>query len=119
MATHTISWEDLNRAQAMAQIGCWRLDLGKNELLWSDETHRIFGIPPGTPMSYETFLAIVHPEDRDYVYRQWQAALGGEPYDIEHRIVVGDVVKWVRERAELEFDSQGQLQGVWHGPGHY
>ena len=37
--------------------------------------------------------------------------MAGEPYDIEHRIVVGDAVKWVRELAELEFDSHGQLLG--------
>jgi signal transduction histidine kinase len=105
------SEEDLNRAQAVAHTGSWRLDVRKNQLLWSDEVHRIFGIPKGTPMTYETFLASVHPEDREYVDREWTAALQGEPYDIEHRIIVGDEVKWVRERAELEFDSLGLLKG--------
>jgi signal transduction histidine kinase len=37
--------------------------------------------------------------------------LRGEPYDIEHRIIVGGDVKWVRERAELEFNKQGLLLG--------
>ncbi len=105
------SREDLNRAQAVARTGSWRLDVRNNQLLWSDETHRIFGIPKGMPMTYETFLARVHPEDREYVDRKWKAALRGEPYDIEHRIIVGDEVKWVRERAELEFDSLGSLKG--------
>jgi PAS domain S-box-containing protein len=102
---------DLNRAQAVAHTGSWHLDVGRNRLLWSDETHRIFGISKGTPMTYETFLSSVHPEDREYVDQKWTAALRGEPYDIEHRIIVGDRVKWVRERAELEFDSQGLLKG--------
>ena len=101
------SEQDLNRAQAVAHTGSWRLDVQRNQLLWSDETHRIFGIPKGTPMTYETFLSSVHPEDREYVDRKWTAALHGEPYDIEHRIIVGNEVRWVRERAELEFDSQG------------
>jgi PAS domain S-box-containing protein len=105
------SREDLNRAQAVAHTGSWRLDVRRNELLWSDENHRIFGIPSGTPMTYETFLGTVHPEDREYVNQQWQAGLRGEPYDIEHRIVVDGQVKWVRERAELEFDEQGRLRG--------
>jgi PAS domain S-box-containing protein len=102
---------DLHRAQAVAHTGSWRLDVRKNELLWSDETHRIFGIPQGTALTYETFLAAVHPEDREDVDREWTAAMNGAPYDLEHRIVVGDAVKWVRERAELEFDHQGQLLG--------
>ena len=105
------SREDLNRAQAVAQTGSWRLNVQRNELTWSDENHRIFGIPPGTPMTYETFLGTVHPEDREYVNREWMAALKGQSYDIEHRIVVDGTVKWVRERAELEFNPQGQLLG--------
>jgi len=105
------SEQDLNRAQAVAHTGSWRLDVRRNQLLWSDETHRIFGIPRGTPMTYETFLSSVHTEDQEYVDRKWMAALHGEPYDIEHRIIVDDEVKWVRERAELEFDSNGELKG--------
>jgi PAS domain S-box-containing protein len=105
------SREDLNRAQAVAQTGSWRLDVRRNELLWSDENHRIFGIPKGTPMTYETFLGTVHPEDREYVNRKWTAALRGEHYDIEHRIVVQGNIRWVRERAELEFDQDGSLRG--------
>jgi PAS domain S-box-containing protein len=103
--------QDLNRAQAVAHTGSWRLDVRSNQLLWSDETHRMFGIPRETPMTYETFLSSVYPEDREFVNRRWMAALRGEQYDIEHRIVVGDDVKWVRERAELEFGSKGELKG--------
>jgi PAS domain S-box-containing protein len=105
------SQTDLNRAQAVAHTGSWRLDVRRNELLWSDETHRIFGIPQGTPMAYEAFLSTVHPDDREYVDTKWKAGLRGEPYDIEHRIVVDGQVKWVRERAELEFDKEGVLLG--------
>ena len=103
--------EDLDRAQAVAHTGSWRLDVRRDELLWSDETYRMFGLSKGTPLTYEAFLETVHPEDREYVDQKWTAALRGESYDIEHRIVVGDSVKWVRERAELEFDKHGTLLG--------
>jgi PAS domain S-box-containing protein len=103
------AYRDLNHAQAVAQTGSWRLDIQNNQLLWSDETYRIFGVPLGTPMTYATFISSVHPDDREYVDQRWTAALRGEPYDIEHRIIVGDEVRWVRERAEMEFDSKGQL----------
>ena len=105
------SERDLNRAQAVAHTGSWRLNVRRNQLLWSDETYRIFDIPKRTPMTYETFLSCVHPEDREYVDQKWQAALRGKPYDIEHRIAVSNEIRWVHERAELEFDSQGLLQG--------
>lgn len=105
------SREDLSRAQAVAMTGSWRLDVQKNLLQWSEETYRIFGVPVDTLMTYERFLSIVHPDDREYVHQKWSDALKGEPYDIEHRIVAGSKVKWVRERAELEFDKKGILNG--------
>jgi PAS domain S-box-containing protein len=87
------------------------MDTQRNVLLWSDENYRIFGVPKGTPMTYENFLEKVHSEDRKFVDRKWKAALQGEPYDIEHRIIVDGEVKWVRERAELEFNQAGTLRG--------
>lgn len=105
------SQENLSRAQAVARTGSWRLDVRRNKLSWSEEAYRIFGIPVGIPLNYEIFLNSVHPDDRAYVDRKWKAALRGEPYDIEHRIVVGDVVKCVHEIAELEFGGDGTLLG--------
>ncbi|MGB7932785.1 MAG: ATP-binding protein [Gammaproteobacteria bacterium] len=102
---------DLDRAQVVGQIGSWRLDVIRNVLTWSDETYRIFGVTKGTPLTYETFLGIVHPEDREYVEMMWEAGLRREPYDIEHRIVANGQVKWVREKAYLEFNDAGELLG--------
>ncbi|MBK9266476.1 MAG: PAS domain S-box protein [Polyangiaceae bacterium] len=36
---------------------------------------------------------------------------GGAPYDIEHRLLVGGETKWVRDKADLEFDEQNVLIG--------
>lgn len=105
------SQEDLNRAQVVAQLGSWRLNILTNDLRWSGENYRIFGIPKGTPLTYETFLSAVHPDDRKYVDAKWKAGLEGEPYDIEHRIVVDGSVKWVREKAYLEFDPKRKVVG--------
>jgi len=104
----------LEQAQAQAHLGSWRLDIPRNVLEWTDENFRIFGVPTGTPLSYESFLAIVHPDDRAYVDREWQAGMRGRPYDIQHRILVNGEVRWVRERAELEFFADGSL---WRGVG--
>ncbi len=105
------SQKDLNRAQAVAHTGSWRLDVQKNELTWSDEAYRIFGVSKETPLTYESFLSYVHPDDKKYVDAKWKAALVGEKYDIEHRIIVEGQIKWVRERANLEFEKNGKLLG--------
>jgi PAS domain S-box-containing protein len=108
-----VSEAHLRRAQEVARIGSWSLDLVKGELYWSDEVYRVFGVERGTPLDYERFLGAVHPEDREDVDRAWQAALAGETYDLEHRIVAGGQVYWVREKAEVEFDETGRpLRGI-------
>lgn len=105
------SQDDLNRAQAVGQIGSWRINVRSNKISWSDENYRIFGVPEGSQLNYELFLNTVHPEDREYVDSKWRDGLHGEPYDIEHRIIVDGEVKWVREKAYLEIDDVGILQG--------
>ena len=99
----------LRQTQSLAAIGSWRLYVPRNELVWSDETYRLFGIPVGTPLRYEAFIGYVHPDDRAMVDSAWQAALKGAPYFVQHRIVVNGATRWVEEHAELEFDAQGNL----------
>jgi diguanylate cyclase (GGDEF)-like protein/PAS domain S-box-containing protein len=98
----------LLRAQEVARIGNWEPDLTQNRLTWSPEVYRIFGLPRETPLSYETFLSCVHPDDRERVDAARRAALEGTAYHIEHRIVVGEEIRWVEERAELAFDREGR-----------
>ena len=98
----------LQKAQEIGHIGTWELDIKKNELFWTDENYRIFGLPIGTELTYETFLNCVHPDDREYVDTEWKAAFNKKPYDIEHRLLVDGKVKWVREKAELEFNKKDE-----------
>ncbi len=97
----------LSKAQEIGNVGSWELNIQNSILKWTDETYRIFGIPLGTKMSYELFLNSVHPDDRDYLVENWKAGLNKEPYDIEHRIIINNKVKWVREKADFEFDDEG------------
>lgn len=104
------SEETLLRAQAVAGIGSWRLDIERSELRWTPETYRIFGLPPGQPIDYPTFLACIHPEDRERVDHAWRAALAGSPYHVDHRVVSAGGERWVEERAEIFRDPQGRPQ---------
>jgi PAS domain S-box-containing protein len=101
--------ETLRKAQHVAKIGSWKLDVQNNFLKWSDETYTIFNLPPDQKLTYETFLSFVHPEDKEKVDKAWKAALSGAPYDIVHRILVDNKIKWVRELAELTFDEYNNL----------
>lgn len=95
----------LSKAQEIGQIGTWELDIVNNILIWTDENYEIFGVPKGTPINYEKFLEYVHPDDRDYVNEQWASHMKTNDYDIQHRLLVNGEVRWVREKAEIEFDD--------------
>ena len=105
------SREDLNRAQAVAHTGSWRLNVRTNKLSWSDETFRMFGVPPTKNLTYESFLDVVDPIDRERVDRSWKTALEGAPYDIEYRVIADGITKWIHARSELEFDFAGNVLG--------
>jgi signal transduction histidine kinase/PAS domain-containing protein len=103
----------LQKAQEIGSIGTWELDIKTNELRWTDENYRIFGLPVGTKLTYETFLSCIHPDDRECVDTKWKAAFSKVPYDIEHRLLVDGKVKWVREKAQFEFNDRDEcIRGI-------
>jgi PAS domain S-box-containing protein len=96
----------LRRAQAVAHIGSWTVDIKRGVMVFSEESYRIFDMVPGTALSYDIFLERVHPDDRKYVDRSWRAAIReNRPFNVVHRILVDHEMRWVRERAELTFDG--------------
>jgi diguanylate cyclase (GGDEF)-like protein/PAS domain S-box-containing protein len=108
---------ELNRAQAVANVGSWVCDLANDMMHLSPQTCRIFGLPENTTGSHDSYLARVHPEDRDATNRAWQAALKGDAYDHEHRVLVGRSVRWIRQKAEFEFAPDGtplSAMGIAH-----
>lgn len=80
----------LNRAQEIAHLGSWELNLTNNKLTWSDEVYRIFGLKPQEfEATYEAFLDAVHPDDKAAVDSAYSGSLreGKDSYEIEHRVV--------------------------------
>lgn len=105
------SESSLNEAQRVAHIGSWELDHAQNLLSWSEENYRIFGVNPGeTPHSYETFLSLVHPDDREFVNRVYTESVKNHTrYDIEHRIILdGNKTKYLHEQCETIYNAQGE-----------
>ena len=84
--------ERLNEVEATAQLGSWSWDIEADVVSWSDELYRIHGLAPqAMPMSYGSFLELIHPDDRHILEEAVQRCyLDGEPYITTHRVVLPD-----------------------------
>jgi PAS domain S-box-containing protein len=70
----TRSEERLAAAQKMAHVGSWEWDLITNQVHWSDEEYRLFGLEPGDgEASHERFLSFVHPDARQNAVNWFEA----------------------------------------------
>ena len=101
----------LIEAQRLAQLGHWELDLGTYAMHWSHEVYRIFERDPArfTP-SCDSILALIHPDDRERVDREFKAAMVSHtPCEIAYRLQGPEGrVKFICQRCEALFDPQGK-----------
>ncbi len=94
-------------------IGVWDLDLATHQLLWSNTTRALFGVPGDLPLTYELFLSLLNPDERERtrqaVARSVETGCG---FDLQYR-VKGQLPSghWVRARGSIVRSEQ-------NGPGH-
>lgn len=100
----------LNTAQAVSKTGSWHIDINTNNLWWSKETYRIFGLAENSFVNLDKFIERIHPDDRQKVSDALKQAIDGKVYDIDHRIIVGNEIKWVNEKAEVVFDDDKAIE---------
>jgi PAS domain S-box-containing protein len=101
----------LVEAQRIAHIGSWELDFNTDQVTWSEEGWRIFGLEPGRgSWAHAENLQRVHPDDRERVAAADAAGRRScAPIEIEYRILRPDgEVRVVRERAESVCDESGR-----------
>jgi len=98
----------LSEAQKMAHIGNWDWNLVTDEMYWSDETYRIFGLTPREfGSSYNVILSRTHPNDRGYVDNAVKRSLNGKPFSIDHRIIsTGGEDRVIHAQGEVIFDEK-------------
>ncbi|EOQ96824.1 PAS domain S-box protein [Leptospira wolbachii serovar Codice str. CDC] len=97
-------FEDISN---VANIGRWELDLVTGKLNWSNKIYELFELNADVfQPSYEAFLSVIHPEDREKVEQAYSNSLiDKKKYEIEHRLIMLDGhVKWVRETCYSIFD---------------
>jgi PAS domain S-box-containing protein len=101
----------LEEAQRVAHVGYFEWNLETNENIWSAETYRIYGLTPQEgPIDIAAISDMMHPDDREFVFRAAEEALrtGGRP-TAEHRIVrtTGEV-RTVHSLGAVKRNAAGQ-----------
>ena len=104
----------LAEAQRLSHIGSFGWKPSTGELVWSEETFRIFQYDRSTKPTAELVLQRVHPEDAALVEEIIErASRDGKDFDFEHRLLMPDgVVKHVHVVAHAERDESGELEFV-------
>jgi len=106
----------LEEGQRISHVGYWERDLVTNIYTWSDETYRIFGLPPQERrLSFDDVQDLLHPADRERrVEAVAQALREGPRYDVEYRVLrpTGEV-RFVRSQGDVLRDESGQPRRVF------
>jgi PAS domain S-box-containing protein len=104
----------LAEAQRLSHTGSFGWKVASGQIVWSDETFRIFQCDPGTKPTLEFVLTRIHPKDREIVQQQIeQASRDGNAFDVENRLQMPDgSVKHLRVTAHPSQDSEGNLEFV-------
>ena len=111
------SEERLDLAADSAGVGLWSWDF-KTNLLWATERARqLYGFSPDEPIPFESFLAKVHPDDRDWVVQASQKCIQeGADFRRDYRILLPDgSVRWFKVLAKASLSPSGapeRLAGV-------
>ena len=104
----------LAQAQRLSQTGSFGWRPSSGEILWSEETFRIFEYDGTTKPTVGLVLERVHPEDTALVQETIErASLDGKDFDFEHRLLMPDgSVKYVRVVAHALRDESGSIEFV-------
>ncbi len=102
--------EALAEAQALARIGSWEWEIGTDNMVWSDELYRVFGVThQAVPPSYNAYLQQVFPDDLEMAETAIQHAIETHgSFEFDHRVKLPDgAIRWVRGRGEVITDAHG------------
>jgi PAS domain S-box-containing protein len=104
----------LTEAQRLSGTGSFGWNIASGEIIWSDQTFRIFGCDRATKPTVEFIVQRTHPEDRAAVQKTIdRASRDGKDFDHEHRLLMPDgSVKYVHAVARAERDTSGNIEFV-------
>lgn len=102
--------EMLGIALNAAKAGTWVWDIPTGIVTWSPEFFGLFGLSKDAPASFETWLSVLLPEDRELaIARIDQSLKDHSTLWNEYRIVLPDEsIRWIGASGNTEYDGDGR-----------
>lgn len=107
--------ERFELALESSAMGVWSLRFSDNHMQWDASMYALFGLESGGAFStYESFLALVHEDDRQRVFMEIAQAIEGKVgYDTEYRIVWPDhSIHYVASRAKIIYEGDDAISMI-------
>jgi PAS domain S-box-containing protein len=104
----------LAEAQRLSRTGSFGWRVASDEIVWSEETFRIFGFERAPIVKHDTVMQRVHPDDRARVQRTIdRASRDGKDFQHGYRLLMPDSsVKHVHATARAMTDASGGIEFV-------
>ena len=104
----------LAEAQRLSHTGSFSWRVSNGEILWSEETFRVFQYDRTTKPTAELIVQRTHPEDRAHVQQTIERALqDGKDFDFEHRLLLPDgSIKHLHVMGHADRDESGEREFV-------
>jgi PAS domain S-box-containing protein len=100
----------LSLAADSAGAGLWSLNLATREFWLTDKTRQVLGLPPNEPVTWESFLAWIHADDRQPIQQTLEAMLkSGQETFAEYRVQRADGgLRWIVARGRVQRNGSGE-----------
>ncbi len=103
----SLSERNLRHAQSVTKTGSWALESDDTTLTCSQQLLDMFGFSYDETVTLEKLAERIHQDDKKTVLSAWAELDNGMPLDIEHRIVIEERTRWIRQLATVDPGSDG------------
>ncbi|MCE7887508.1 MAG: PAS domain S-box protein [Alphaproteobacteria bacterium PRO2] len=106
----------LGEAESIGGLGHWNWNLGQDEIQWSEQLYKIFGVDKNNfAPTVQSMMALVHKSDRARANHAFQrAGLGQQNYEMEFRITrPGGDIRYIRCEGRCAKDNNGEVTALY------
>jgi PAS domain S-box-containing protein len=108
--------QELLKAQRIAHVGSWYLNVETNEVIWTEELYKMYGFDPTQPVPpFTEHMKLFTLESWEILSKSLaKTRETGMPYELELKTIRKDKSKgWMWVRGEAVLDESNKIIGLW------